>query len=79
MEKYSISKTDVLNLLREAGVTIRRQPMTQSQLAKAAELYTGGSALVAVSKRIGVPPETIRRGLIETGVQTRGRGGSRAR
>jgi hypothetical protein len=77
MATYNISKTGVLTLLASRGVTMRNQPITQSELAEATKLYTRGLSLAALSKQLGVPHETIRRGLISAGVAMRNRGPQR--
>jgi hypothetical protein len=53
---------------------MRNQPITQEQLAEATKLYTTGLSLATLSKQLGVPRETIRRGLISAGVTMRQRG-----
>jgi hypothetical protein len=74
MATYNLSKTGVLTLLASRGVTMRNQPITQSQLAEATKLYTTGLSLATLSKQLGVPHETIRRSLISAGIAMRQRG-----
>jgi hypothetical protein len=74
MATYNISKTGVLALLASRSVTMRHQPITQSQLAEATQLYETGLSLAALSKQLGVPHETLRRGLVEAGIAMRPRG-----
>jgi hypothetical protein len=42
---YGISKTRVARVLREQGVTIRRQGLTEGRLTEAADLYAAGRSL----------------------------------
>ncbi len=77
METYQLSKTSVLKLLRASGVEMRRQPLPTEQVKRAVDLYTNGSSLTALESVIGAPRESIRRALIDAGIQLRGRGGSK--
>lgn len=43
--RYSISKTRVATVLREQGIDIRRQGLTQEQVSEAAGLYAKGRSL----------------------------------
>jgi hypothetical protein len=74
MADHGISKTGVLKLLADAGVSMRRQPLTSEQVGEAAELYRSGLSLAKVAAQLVLPLESIRRGLIDAGVQMRPRG-----
>ncbi|WP_294181466.1 hypothetical protein [uncultured Schumannella sp.] len=75
MQRYDLSKTSVLKLLREAGVTLRRQPMTSNQVEHAQQLYESGNSLATVAEKVQMPTESVRRSLLEHGVQMRPRQG----
>lgn len=72
--EHGISKTGVLKLLADAGVSMRRRPLTAGQVREAAELYQSGLSLAIVSKQMKLPLESIRRALIDAGVKMRPRG-----
>lgn len=74
MAEHHISKTGILKLLADAGVPMRRQPLTTEQASEAAELYRSGLPLAKVSEQLKLPHESIRRSLFEAGVQMRPRG-----
>ncbi len=74
MADHGISKTGVLKLLAAADVSMRRQPLAREQVSEAAELYLSGLSLAKVSTQMALPLESIRRTLIEAGVQMRPRG-----
>jgi DNA-binding CsgD family transcriptional regulator len=73
--RYGISKTRVATILREQGVTIRRQGLTDEQKREAAELYVGGKSLAWIGTRFGVSHTTIAAVLRQQGVQLRPRPG----
>ncbi|WP_369044657.1 hypothetical protein [Sinomonas sp. P10A9] len=70
-ETYSISKTSVVQLLREAGVTIRRQGLTAEQAREAARLYKDGQSLAWIGQRFVVSPGCVRNSLVAQGVKMR--------
>lgn len=76
MESYGLSKASVINLLEAHGVTLRRQPMSEEQVEEATTLYLGGYSLSALQRELNASRETIRRALIDAGVQMRSRGGA---
>lgn len=77
METYQLSKPSVLKLLNANGVEMRRQPATSKQVERIVALYSSGKSLAAIERETNIPRETIRRALIDAGVQLRQRGGSR--
>ncbi len=79
METYQLSKTSVLKLLSANGVEMRRQPPTTDQVARVAALYSSGKSLAAIEREADTPRESIRRALIDAGVELRQRGGSRSK
>jgi hypothetical protein len=76
MAAYGLSKSSVLKLLEARGVAMRRQAMTQDQIASSVKLYEEGVPLAAIMKELEVPRESVRRALISAGVQMRNRGRS---
>jgi hypothetical protein len=74
---YGISKTRVALLLREQGVTIRRQGLTDERLTEAAELYAAGRSLAWLGARYGISHTTVAAALRRQGVQLRPRPGWR--
>lgn len=73
-ETYNISKTSVVQLLREAGVPIRRQGLTAEQATEAARLYKVGQSLARIGERFVVSPGCVRQSLLEQGVKIRSPG-----
>lgn len=74
--RYGVSKTALLELLREAGVQLRRQPMTPEQIEQARQLYERGLSLSQASGQLGIHQDTIRLALKRAGVTLRPGGGS---
>lgn len=52
-EQYSLSKGGLLSILREHGVQMRNQPMTEEEIDWAVRLYGQGQSLNAVAREIG--------------------------
>lgn len=78
MDEYGLSKTAVLALLHNAGVQLRRQPLTPAQVEAAKRLYERGHSLAGIERPLGLPSESVRRALMEAGVAMRPRGGRQA-
>jgi hypothetical protein len=74
---YGISKTRVARVLREQGVTIRRQGLTEGRLTEAADLYAAGRSLAWLGARYGISHTTVAAALRRQGVQLRPRAGWR--
>jgi hypothetical protein len=68
---FELSKGAVLTLLHEAGVPMRRRPLTDQELADARQLYESGLSLVAVGERIGRHHTTVHLSLRRAGVVRR--------
>jgi hypothetical protein len=73
--RYGISKTRVASVLREQGVTIRRQGMSDEQVKEAATLYAAGKSLAWLGDRYGVSHATVATALRRQGLQLRPRPG----
>jgi Mor family transcriptional regulator len=74
---YAISKTRVAAVLREQGVTIRRQGLADEQAEEVATLYEAGKSLAWLGTRFGVSNTTIAAVLRKQGIQLRPRPGWR--
>jgi hypothetical protein len=72
---YGISKTRVATVLREQGITIRRQGLTDEQAVEAAKLYAAGNSLARLGVRFGVSHSTIAAALRRAGIPLRPRPG----
>ncbi|MDQ1130690.1 hypothetical protein [Microbacterium sp. SORGH_AS_0888] len=75
--EYSISKGGLLTLLRDAGVQLRRQPLSDEQVYEAAGLYMGGESMTAIADHFDVSYNGIRQAFVRAGIERRPRGGSR--
>ena len=75
--RYGISKTRVATVLREQGITIRRQGLIDEQVTEAATFYAKGKSLAWLGTRYGVSPTTIATALRRQGIQLRPRPGWR--
>ena len=72
--EYGISKCGLLRLLRNEGVTLRKQPMTPREAEEAARLYKSGLSITEVGERIGYSYSTLRKSLHRSGVAMRPKG-----
>jgi uncharacterized protein (DUF433 family) len=75
--RYGISKTRVATVLREQGITIRRQGLTEDQVTEAARHYAAGKSLAWLAAQYDVSHTTVAAALREQGVQLRQRPGWR--
>lgn len=75
-DTYGLSKTGILRLLRDEGVALRRQPLTDNQVEVARTLYEHGHPIAAIATRLDTSYNNVRQRLIKVGVQLRPRGGS---
>lgn len=66
-----LSKGSVIRLIREAGISIRRQGLTNNQITEAAQLYDSGLSLAKIGARFGVDHGTVWRQLKKRGVRMR--------
>jgi transcriptional regulator of aromatic amino acid metabolism len=74
-DRYGISKTRVATVLREHGVTIRRQGLTEKQVSEAAALYATGRSLAWIGARYDVSHTTVATALRRQGIRLRPRRG----
>lgn len=68
---YGLSKGSVIRLLRDAGVPIRRQGLTDDQTTEAAHLYESGLSLARIGEHFDVDHGTVWRALKNQGVKMR--------
>ena len=68
---YGLGKSSVLRFLREAGITMRKQPLTEAQVAEAIRLYSAGLSVTAVGAALNLNPSTIWRTLTARDVAMR--------
>lgn len=75
--RYGISKTRVATILREQGITIRRQGLNDEQVSEVATLYVTGKSLAWLGARFGVSHTTVATVLRQQGIHLRPRPGWR--
>jgi hypothetical protein len=63
------------DVLREQGITIRRQGLADEQVSEAAELYSAGKSLAWIGARFGVSHTTIATALRRQEIHLRPRPG----
>lgn len=74
---YQLAKGSVLKILKEHGVTMRRQPLTEHQIDQAVDLYAAGDSLATIGRHLGSTATTVRAALQARGIGMRPAGGSR--
>jgi len=72
---FGISKSRVATVLREQGITIRRQGLTEEQVKEAATLYAAGRSLEWIGARYNVSHTTVATALRRQEIQLRPRPG----
>jgi DNA invertase Pin-like site-specific DNA recombinase len=75
--RYGISKTRVATVLRERGITLRRQGLKAEQVRKAITYYAAGRSLAWIATRLDVSHTTVAATLRRQGIQLRPRPGWR--
>jgi hypothetical protein len=71
MATYQLGRGTVLQLLAEAGVTMRHQGLSEQETAEAASLYASGLSVVTVADRLARPMSTVYLALKRAGVVMR--------
>lgn len=71
VREYGLGKGTILKVLREGGVKMRNQSLTEQQIAKAEQLYGSGLSLARIGERSGVDSTTVHRALVRRGVRMR--------
>lgn len=69
--KYGLSKGSVRKLLSEAGVSMRRRPLSNDVVEQIIELYESGLSIRQVAAKAGVPKTTVQNLLARSGVAMR--------
>lgn len=64
-------------MLRDEGVQLRCQPLTDVRVREPTALYGEGKSLAAIAKHFDVSYNGVRQALVRAGIQRRPRGGSR--
>lgn len=77
-DRYQLGKGTVLRLLRQHGVTIRRQGLSRGEVEEAIQLYAAGWSLARIGGKFGHAPTVIRKALLDAGVDPRPRNGCRS-
>lgn len=72
---YGISKTRVARVLREQGVPIRRQGLSDEQVRDAARLYAQAASIAQIGTRFDVSHTTVAAALRRQGIKLRPRPG----
>ena len=72
--EHGIFKSGLLDLLRDQGVSLRKQPIPKDHIEKAAQLYQSGLSIQEVVDQIGYSYSTIRKALHQHGVTMRPKG-----
>ena len=62
-EEFRVARTTVSKHLKNAGLQLRCGPLTEDEIARAAELYRTGLSLLAVGEKLGRHPSGIWRAL----------------
>lgn len=69
--KYDLGKSSVLQLLHGAGVVMRKQPLSEDQVAEAIRLYEAGVSTSRIASMLGLNQSTVWRTLTSRGVAMR--------
>jgi hypothetical protein len=69
--EFNICRSKVSERLKENGVRMRLQPPSDQKICEMVRLYESGLSLAAVGKIVGKSVGTVKRYVIERGVQTR--------
>jgi DNA-binding NarL/FixJ family response regulator len=66
-ERCGLGKGSVLSILREAGVKVRRQAMTDERLEEIKQLYQSGLTIREVAADLAMPKTTVQDALARLG------------
>ena len=69
--KYDLGKSSVLQLLHGASVAMRKQPLSEDQVAEATRLYEAGVSTAQIARLLGLNQSTVWRTLTSRGVTMR--------
>lgn len=76
-DQHHVTKTTVLKILGDAGVRMRRQPMTTEYVTEACGLFRAGLSLRQVADRLDARVGTVRDALLQGDVTLRPATGAR--
>lgn len=68
---FKVAKSNVLRVLRENSVVVRRQPLTANQVTQAKRLCRSGLSLSEVAEQMSVNQETMRVAIVKAGATVR--------
>lgn len=68
---YGLSKGGLLKILREHGVVMRYQPMTEAEIGWAVRLYSEGQSLNSIARKLGKGKGSVWKALRSSGIQLR--------
>ncbi len=70
--QYQLGKSTVLQILAEAGVPMRRQPLTKEQVDEAARMYeTAGLSLSQICAELGIAQSSLQLAFTKRGMVLR--------
>jgi hypothetical protein len=75
MGRYGLGKGTILRVLREHGVQMRRQGLSDSQIKEAMRLYADGWSLERLGQRYDCAHTVVRKALLDNGISMRARRG----
>jgi len=79
-ERWGVSRTGLLKLLRDSGMRVRtRRALTEVEIDTAERLYGEGWILREIGAELGVSQECVRRALLKRGLKLRVGLGARKR
>ncbi|MBF6171303.1 hypothetical protein [Nocardia blacklockiae] len=68
---HKLAKGTILKILREDGASMRRQGLTEQQVADAADFYRAGRSLAWIGDKLGFSPTTVGKALTSSDVMLR--------
>jgi hypothetical protein len=71
VKRYGLAKGTVLKLLKEHGITMRHQQMTEAEIIETIDLYQQGWSLARIGQHFGRNPSIIQGVLKRAGVARR--------
>lgn len=74
-ERFRMHRVTISATLKRKGIALRAQPLSPTQIAAATQFYHEGLSLLKVGERVGCNAETVRRALMNAGVEIRPRNG----
>jgi len=69
--EYGVTYTTISRRLKEQGVRVRNNVLSEDEITAALVLYQYGHSLDTVAKRMGRAPNSIRNALLKRGVRVR--------